>query len=304
MTSPGASAAPSRRVAVLHAGPQALVTDLGRPGYAHLGVPPSGALDPGALRLANRLVGNPEGAAGLEVLLGGLELRTGVACTVAVTGPAAALYVDGAVGDSHAPVHLGAGAVLRLASPMQGLRNWVAISGGIAVDAELGSRATDLLSGLGPAPLRDGDTLPLGPPNGLPVGADVVVPTAVDDPLTVPVLLGPRDGWIEDAARRLAATSWTVTASSNRIGLRLDGEPPLRKRGDTELPSEPVVTGAVQVPANGLPVVFLADHPVTGGYPVVAVVLPEALPALAQARPGSTMRLQPAAAAAARRSHR
>jgi len=303
MTSPGASTPPSRRVAVLRAGPQALVTDLGRPGHAHLGVPPSGALDPGALRLANRLAGNPEGAAGLEVLLGGLELRAEAACTVAVTGPASALQVDGAAADSHAPVHLGAGAVLRLGAPLQGLRNWVAISGGIAVDAELGSRATDLLSGLGPAPLRDGDTFPLGPPDGRPVGADVVVPTPVDDPLTVPVLLGPRDGWIEDAVRRLAATSWTVTASSNRIGLRLDGEP-LRKLGDAELPSEPVVTGAVQVPANGLPVVFLADHPVTGGYPVVAVVLPEALPALAQARPGSMMRLQPAAAAAVRRSGR
>ena len=292
MTSPGADGILSRQVTALRASPQVLVTDLGRPGYAHLGVPPSGALDPGALRLANRLVGNPEGAAGLEVLLGGLELRAGVACTVAVTGPPVALHVDGAATDSHAPVHLGAGAVLRLDAPMQGLRSWVALSGGIAVDAELGSRATDLLSGLGPAPLRDGDTLPLGPPDGLPVGADVVVPTAVDDPLSVPVLLGPRDGWIEDAARRLAATSWTVTASSNRIGLRLDGEP-LRKRGDTELPSEPVLTGAVQVPANGLPVVFLADHPVTGGYPVVAVVRPAALPALAQARPGSTMRLQP-----------
>lgn len=293
MTSPGTSAAPSRQVTVLRASPQALVTDLGRPGYAHLGVPPSGALDPGALRLANRLVGNPEGAAGLEVLLGGLELRAEVACTAAVTGPPAVLQVDGAAADSHTPVYLGAGAVLRLGAPMQGVRNWVAISGGIAVDAELGSRATDLLSGLGPAPLRDGDVLPLGPPDGLPVDADVVVPTAVDDPLTVPVLLGPRDGWVEDAARRLADTSWTVTASSNRIGLRLDGEP-LRKLGDAELPSEPVVTGAVQVPANGLPVVFLADHPVTGGYPVVAVVLPAALPALAQARPGSTMRLQPA----------
>jgi len=302
MTSPAASATPSHRVAVLRAGPQALVTDLGRPGYAHLGVPPSGALDPGALRLANRLAGNPEGTAGLEVLLGGLELRAGAACTMAVTGPAAVLHVDGAAADSHAPVHLDAGAVLRLGAPTQGLRNWVAISGGIAVDAELGSRATDLLSGLGPAPLRDGDTLPLGLPDGLPVGADVVVPTAVDDPLTVPVLLGPRDGWIEDAARRLAATSWTVSESSNRVGLRLEGEPMPRAAAfeGAELPSEPVLTGAVQVPANGLPVIFLADHPVTGGYPVVAVVLPEALPALAQARPGSALRLQPAAATARR----
>ncbi len=299
MTSPEADAAPWRQVTVLRTGLQALVTDLGRPGYAHLGVPPSGALDPGALRLANRLVGNPEGAAGLEVLLDGLELQAEVACTVAVTGPAAALRVNGAAADSHAPVHLGAGTVLQLTATW-GLRNWVAISGGIAVDAELGSRATDLLSGLGPAPLRDGDTLPLGPPDGLPVGADVVVPTPVDDPLTVPVLLGPRDDWIEDAARRLATTSWTVSASSNRIGLRLEGEPMRWATAfqGAELPSEPVVTGAVQVPANGLPVIFLADHPVTGGYPVVAVVFPEALPTLAQARPGSTMRLSPTAAAA------
>ena len=281
-----------RRVTVLRTGPQALVTDLGRPGHAHLGVPPSGALDPGALRLANRLVGNPEGAAGLEVVLGGLSLRAGAPCTVAVTGVSAPVDIDGATVDSHAPVHLRAGEVLRLGAPARGLRNWVAVSGGITGDAELGSLATDLLSGLGPAPLRDGDVLALGADRGVPRGADVIVPTAVVEPLTVPVLLGPRDDWVDDAAATLAATRWTVTESSNRVGVRLDG-PPLRRRVQRELPSEPVVTGAVQVPANGLPVVFLADHPVTGGYPVVAVALPSALPGLAQARPGTAVRLQP-----------
>lgn len=288
------SVVPVRRFSLLRTGPQALVTDLGRPGHAHLGVPPSGALDAGALRLANRLVGNPENAAGLEVLLGGLEARTNVGCAVAVTGPAVAVTVDRQTVDSHAPVHLPAGAVLRLASPARGLRNWIACSGGLDVPAELGSRSTDLLSGLGPQPLGDGDVLPLGRPAGPPVGADVVAPPRVTDPLTVPVLLGPRDDWIDDAAARLAATTWTVADASNRVGLRLDGQPLVRAPGfeDTELPSEPIVTGAVQVPPNGRPVVFLADHPVTGGYPVTAVVAPAALPALAQTRPGSTLRLR------------
>lgn len=282
----------SRAVTVLRTGPQALVQDLGRPGYAHLGVPPSGALDAGALRLANRLVGNPETAAGLELLLGGLALRAQAACTIAVTGPAVRLDVDGHAADSHAAVYLWPGAVLRVEAPLSGLRCWVALSGGVDVTPVLGSRATDLLAGLGPEPLRDGDELPLGPPAGVPAGVDVLAPTAVADPLTVPVLLGPREDWIDDAAHRLAVTGWTVGQSSNRVGLRLDGEP-LRRRIDAELPSEPIVTGAVQVPGSGLPVVFLADHPVTGGYPVVAVVAPDALPALAQARPGSTIRLRP-----------
>ncbi len=280
---------PLRRVTVLRTGPQALVTDLGRRGHAHLGVPPSGALDPGALRLANRLVGNAEDAAGLEVLLGGLELQAGSPCTVAVTGTAVALDVDGAAADSHAPVHIRAGSVLRLGAPARGLRNWVAVSGGITGDAELGSLSTDLLSGLGPAPLSDSAVLGLGTDRGMPRGADVVLPTAAADPLTVPVLLGPRDDWVDTTA---LAGPWTVTESSNRIGVRLDGSP-LPRRIERELPSEPVVTGAVQVPADGLPVLFLADHPVTGGYPVVAVALPSALPGLAQARPGTTVRLQP-----------
>jgi biotin-dependent carboxylase-like uncharacterized protein len=283
-----------RSLTVLATGPQALIQDLGRPGHAHLGVPPSGALDPPALRLANRLVGNPEDAAGLECLFGGLRLRAGQSCTVAVTGPAVRVLAAGRAVGSHVPVHLGAGDELELGSPDAGLRCYVGVSGGIAVAAELGSRASDVLSGIGPPPLRPGDALPLGEPSGLPAGADELAPQSPPDRLTVPVLLGPRDGWFDRPAEQLAGAEWAVSPQSNRVGTRLVGDP-LRRAArytDVELPSEGVVTGAVQVPASGRPVIFLADHPTTGGYPVIGVVPAAALPALAQARPGTRLRMR------------
>ncbi|HEX3783411.1 MAG TPA: biotin-dependent carboxyltransferase family protein [Pseudonocardiaceae bacterium] len=283
-----------RAVTVLATGPQTLVQDLGRPGFAHLGVPPSGALDRPALRLANRLVGNAESAAGLEVLLGGLRLRAVGSCMIAVTGPSTSVTVDGRERGTHAPIHLPPGAELALATPHDGLRSYLAFGGGIVVEAELGSRSTDVLSGIGPAALRAGDVLPLGEPQGPPVGADQLAAAVVPGELTLPVLLGPRDDWFADAGGQLAQGQWRVSPESNRIGVRLTG-PALRRAEDfagRELPSEPVLTGAIQVPANGRPVVFLADHPTTGGYPVIGVVPTTALPALAQVRPGTTVLLR------------
>ncbi|HEV3355196.1 MAG TPA: biotin-dependent carboxyltransferase family protein [Pseudonocardiaceae bacterium] len=285
-----------RTVAILATGPQILVQDLGRPGFAHLGVPPSGALDVPALRLANRLVGNAESLAALEVLLGGLRLRAESSCVVAVTGPSTSVTVDGRERGTHAPIHLSAGDELLLAQPVDGLRNYVAVNGGIAVEAELGSRSTDVLSGIGPAPVHEGDMLPLGEPRGVAAGADELAAMAVPAELTLPVLLGPRDDWFDDPAAQLRAGTWRVSPESNRIGLRLTG-PALRRAerfAGQELPSEPVVTGAVQVPANGRPVVFLADHPTTGGYPVLGVVPVPDLAALAQVRPGTVVLLRPA----------
>jgi biotin-dependent carboxylase-like uncharacterized protein len=285
----------TRSLTVLRTGPQALVQDLGRPGHAHLGVPPSGALDAPAFRLANRLVGNPEDAAGVEVLLGGLAVRATASCTVAVTGPLVGVLRNGKPVGSHAPVHLRPDDVLEIGAPERGLRCYLAASGGIALPAELGSRSTDLLSGIGPHPLRPQDELPLGNPIGPPVGVDVLVPTQVPDELCLPVLLGPRDDWFTDPARQLGEGRWTVSESSNRVGLRLVGSSLERvesKQG-AELASEGIVTGAVQVPANGEPVVFLADHPTTGGYPVIGVVPANALALLGQARPGTPVRLRP-----------
>ncbi|WP_033290111.1 biotin-dependent carboxyltransferase family protein [Amycolatopsis jejuensis] len=279
-----------RALEIVATGPLALVQDLGRPGYAHLGVPPSGALDTAALRLGNRLVGNAEDAAGIEILLGGLEIRATTSCTVAVTGPPVPVSVDGRETGSHAPLPLHADQRLTIGRPATGLRCYLAVSGGIAVDPVLGSRSRDVLSELGPEPLTPGTRVPLGPVTGVPSGADVVVAPPCPAELTVPVLLGPRDDWFADTAAALAA-QWTVTAESNRVGVRLDG-PPLRRSGTSELPSEGVLTGAIQVPPNGLPLVFLADHPTTGGYPVVAVVRSESLGALAQARPGTSVRFR------------
>ncbi|TDQ05426.1 biotin-dependent carboxyltransferase family protein [Labedaea rhizosphaerae] len=281
----------SRALTVLATGPQALVQDLGRPGNAHLGVPPSGALDPPALKLANRLVGNPESFAGIEVLLGGLRLRAEASCTVAVTGPPVVVTVGGRCADTHRPVHLGAGDELALTAPDRGLRNYVAVSGGITVPAELGSRATDVLSGIGPAPLTEGTVLPVGDRVGLPEAADAIAPTHVRPALRIPVVLGPRDDWFDDAAAQLSAGRWTVSASSNRVGLRLEGT--ALDRAEGELASEGMLTGAIQVPAGGLPVIFLADHPTTGGYPVIGVVPADALPVLAQARPGTELHFGP-----------
>ncbi len=285
-----------RALTVLGTGPLALVQDLGRPGNAHLGVPPSGALDQPSLRLANRLVGNAESAAGIECLLGGLSVRAEASCTIAVTGPPVGLSVSGHAAGSHNPVHLSAGDELTIGTPDGGLRCYVGVSGGIEVPAELGSRATDVLSGIGPDALKKGDVLPLGTP-GLPVGVDEIAPSRPADDLTIPVLLGPRDDWFTEPSGQIAAGQWKVSPESNRVGLRLIGTALRRDAAfrDVELPSEGLVTGAIQVPPNGLPVIFLADHPTTGGYPVIGVVAANSLPLLAQARPGVRIRFRPTA---------
>ncbi|MBY8875590.1 biotin-dependent carboxyltransferase family protein [Micromonospora sp. PLK6-60] len=278
----------SAAVEVLRAGALTTVQDQGRPGWAHLGVPRSGALDPAALRLANRLVGNPEPAAGLEVTLGGCVLRFTSATTVAVTGADTELWVDDRPADVGRPLSVPAGAVLRIGPPRAGLRSWLAVAGGIAVEPVLGSRSADTLSGLGPPPVRDGDRLALGPPAGGPAPVDVTPGWTPPAELRLRLRLGPRDDWFTPAAvHRLLHSPYTVGPLSNRIGVRLEG-PALPRAVGGELPSEGLVLGAVQVPADGRPLVFLADHPTTGGYPVIGVVAD--VTALAQARPGTTVR--------------
>ena len=274
---------------VTRPGPLTTVQDLGRPGYAHLGVPASGALDPGALRLANRLVGNDDGAAGLELTFGGLALTVSAPCWVALAGAPAPLTVDGLPAPLYAPVAVHER--LAVDRPSDGVRSYLAVAGGIAVDPVLGSRATDLLAGLGPAPLSAGDRLPVGRPAGPPSTVDSAPGwTGAVRPLRL--YPGPRADWFADDALRLLATQpYTVSSASNRIGVRLAG-PALSRRTDRELPSEGVVTGAVQVPSDGQPVLFLADHPTTGGYPVIGVVDPRDLAAAAQARPGARLRFQ------------
>jgi len=294
------SAAPgSPALHVLAAGTQSLVQDLGRPGLLGQGVSPSGAADRGSARQANRLVGNPREAAVVETVLGGLALRAAGDHVLAVSGAPAPLAVlrDGAPArtpPTDVPFALYDGEELRVGEPAVGLRSYLAVRGGVTVPAVLGSRSTDVLSGTGPAPLAAGAVLPVGPPPGSAVGSPEPprVAAAPGDVLDVPVALGPRDGWVTPASlERLLGQEWRVGARSNRVGLRLEGTA-LDRSEDAELPSEGTVAGAVQVPADGLPVVFLADHPVTGGYPVVAVVPDAALDTLAQARPGDRVRFR------------
>ncbi len=273
---------------VLAPGPLTTVQDLGRPGYGHLGVPPSGALDPDALRVANRLVGNPETAAGLETTFGGLAVVLDAPRYLALTGAPAPLTVDGRPAPLYAPFHAPAGARVALGTPSAGIRSYVAVGGGIAVPPVLGSRSADLLAGLGPAALSVGDLLPVGEPSSPPSAVDVA-PVWPPGDGTLRLYPGPRDDWFTDEALDLLTSRpYRVTTHSNRIGVRLSG-PALTRRRTDELPSEGLVTGAVQVPANGQPVVFLADHPTTGGYPVIGVIDSRDLAIAAQARPGAQL---------------
>jgi biotin-dependent carboxylase-like uncharacterized protein len=271
-------------ITVLRAGPLTTVQDLGRPGYAHLGVPRSGALDAAALRRANALVGNPPSAAGLETTLLGCALRFATATRVAVTGAVARVRVDREPAPAEV-IEVPAGSVLDVGRATAGVRSYVAVAGGIDVEPVLGSRSTDTLSGLGPPRLTDGMTLPLGVAS---LRAEVPdSPALGGDDLLLEVRLGPRDDWFDNAV--LFRDAYTISPVSNRVGCRLAGSAVPRTRAG-ELPSEGVVLGAVQVPAGGQPLIFLADHPTTGGYPVIAVV--DDVTPLAQARPGTTVRFR------------
>lgn len=269
-------------------GPLALLQDLGRPGYAHLGVSPSGAADRAAHRLANRLVGNPESAVTVEVTLGGLVLRAASVAFVAVTGAATSVTVGDRTTCSHSTLALRPGDRLRIEPPPSGLRSYLAVRGGIVAPATLGSCARDVLSGLGPEPLRVGDELRTASPT------EPLPDTAFAPPRPEPDVLtlrpGPRRDWFDESAwTSLVTVDWTVGADLDRVAVRLDG-PTLARRVTDELPSEGLVRGAVQVPTSGQPLVFLADHPVTGGYPVIAVVAESSCDRAAQLRPGDRVR--------------
>ncbi|WP_157246330.1 biotin-dependent carboxyltransferase family protein [Nonomuraea typhae] len=274
---------------VLRPGPYTTVQDLGRPGFAHLGVPRSGAADLPSLRLANRLVGNPEGAAGLELTFGGAHLAFRTGAWVAVTGASCPVSGAGAAGMG-APFWVPAGAGLRFGTPATGLRTYLAVRGGIAVEPVLGSRSTDSLSGLGPEVLRAGTLLPVGPAHGQPEITVDVAPSRPVGGAVLRVVPGPRTDWfVPGALRELCGRPYEVSQDSNRVGVRLRG-PKLERARDGELPSEGMVAGAIQVPPSGQPIVFLADHPPTGGYPVIGVVRAADLPVAAQLRPGGDVR--------------
>ena len=277
---------------VLATGPGTTVQDLGRVGHAAWGVGAGGAADRGSFRLANRLVGNPDGTAGFEVLLGGLQLRTTVGVTVAVTGAPVPVRVDDRPGRVDGPQWLPAGATLSLGAPLAGVRSYVAMRGGVDAPVILGSRSVDEASGLGRA-LRVGDTFAVGVQAGeLPAVDQAVRRERRAEPLVLTGIAGPRDDWFTaEAIARFGTQTYVVEPASNRVGVRLAGAP-LERRVHRELLSEPTVRGAVEVPADGQPIVFGADHPTTCGYPVIAVLDPDSADAVAQRRPGESVRFR------------
>lgn len=306
-------------IEVINPGIQSLVEDTGRPGLSHLGVPVSGAADARAARQANDLVGNAAGAAVIETLLGGLAISARRDLVLARTGALGQARIDGVQGTRHAPYAtpfiLHDRETLTLDTLHHGVRSYVGVRGGLAVARSLGSRSGDVMSNIGPGELWTGQVLPVGEaqPSQV-VGADQPPARTLfeKDVVVLRVIWGPRDDWFStETQARLLRQNWIVTEQSNRVGVRfaLDDEDNntscLTRCRAGELDTEGMQPGALQVPPSGLPVLFLKDHPVTGGYPVIAAVIAQDLPVAAQISPGQAIRfvavdpdtLLPAAAA-------
>lgn len=285
---------------VLAPGVHTTVQDLGRPGFAHLGVPQSGALDRAALRRANSLVGNPSHAAGLEIVLSGLRLKSSGSHVMAVAGTSPELRISDLAGaervvPGNAPFLLHDGEILTICAGAHGFRSYLAVRGDIEVPAVLGSRATDVLSALGPPALTAAAFLPVARRRKGVVGTAESPARPTSEVSELHYRLGPRDNWFTpQSLAAFEAQTWEIGPQSNRIGLRLTGTPLSRtpEAEGAELPSEGLAHGALQVPPSGLPVLFLADHPVTGGYPVLGVVRGADLDQAAQLAPGARVRFR------------
>lgn len=277
---------------ILRTGPLAIVQDLGRTGLAHLGVGPSGAADRRSHTLANRLVANPDDRATVEVTFGGLTARVrGGDLDIAVTGADTDPTVNGIMFGNNSIHHVRDGQVISLGTPRAGLRTYLAVRGGICVTPVLGSRSYDVMSAIGPLPLQAGDVLPVGEhTDDYPELDQAPVAAITTEAVELLAIPGPRDDWFVDPDV-LVHTDWVASDRSDRVGMRLVGRPLRHRDPDRQLPSEGATRGAIQVPPNGLPVILGPDHPVTGGYPVIGVLIDEDIDKAAQVRPGQHVRL-------------
>ena len=285
-----------------------LFQDLGRHGQAGQGVSASGAMDQAAFKTANRLAGNASQLPILETVGGGLALQSVGENVVAVTGAQAPIHITSADGrrwlaPRYAAIALADGDTLTLGQPTAGARCYVAVRGGYAVAPVLGSASTDTLAHVGPPALHSGQLLAVQPALHAVVADSALEPEQLPTPggeVVLDVELGPRTDWFTpEAVALLASQRWQVTPQSNRVGLRLAGEQALSRAITTELPSEGTPLGAIQVPASGQPVLFLADHPLTGGYPVIGCVAAHHLDLAGQIPVGAWIRFNPIRAFAA-----
>ncbi|WP_422742000.1 biotin-dependent carboxyltransferase family protein [Mycobacterium sp. WMMD1722] len=279
------------KLTVESVGVLALLEDAGRHGLAHLGVGQSGAADRASYALANRLVGNLPGASCIEVTLGRMTFSVDAPTLIAVTGAPVPVTCGRRAQAVNAAFTAPPGQRITLGAPTAGLRSYIAVRGGLVGHDVLGSMSWDTMARLGTPPLRAGDVLPLGDAAADWPATDLAPVAALGaEPLVLPLRLGPRDDWFAEAAvGRLRSGEFTVTSDADRVGIRLDG-PELPRRRPGELGSEGVALGALQVPTRGRPTLFLADRPVTGGYPVIGVVAASALHRAAQAVPGTRIR--------------
>ncbi|MBK0420116.1 5-oxoprolinase/urea amidolyase family protein [Leucobacter sp. CSA1] len=303
-SAPGLASPPA--LIVRDPGLQTLVQDAGRPGLAELGVSASGAADRGALVRANRLVGNAPGAAVLELGHGAFAAEAATVSVIALAGAPRAGRIAGPFGvrsvAADRAFRIDPGERLELGPPERGLRTVLAIRGGVLAPLTLGSASRDTLAGLGPDPLAEGAEVRAAEGAASAVVGAVGEPEPQGEPLPAPgetsvleVVPGPRDDWFDEAGMtRLWENEWRVSPRSDRVGLRLEGSPLTRAEGfrELELPSEGLVTGSIQVPPDGQPVLFLADRPLTGGYPVVGVVRERDLDLAAQLPPGALVRFR------------
>ncbi|MDQ0322130.1 KipI family sensor histidine kinase inhibitor [Pararhizobium capsulatum DSM 1112] len=287
---------------VIRADRPALYQDFGRAGRADQGVGQSGALDRAAMQEVNLALGNPRDDAVIEVTFGGFAVRADGPVTSAVFGAPSPLVIRTADGrDINAPFAkafaLDAGDTLTLGIPSEGMRSYLALRGGFAVKPVLGSASTDTLSKVGPAPIVAGDVLV--PANGRTIAVDPARPLPprlprTGETVTLDVILGPRTDWFTaNGVETLLTQEWSVTPESSRVGMRLSASSPIERRDQAELPSEATAIGAIQVPHTGQPVLFLADHPLTGGYPVIGSVARHHLDLAGQIPIGARIRFNP-----------
>jgi biotin-dependent carboxylase-like uncharacterized protein len=283
-------------LAVLAPGLHTSVQDLGRTGWQAIGVPVSGALDATALRLANRLVGNPDNTAGLEILYSGPTFRVAAErVRLALAGADARLVVnDAATVPAWQSAGLARGDVVNVVVGRQSACCCLAVEGGIAVPRVLGSAATYAPAGIGGLmgrPLRPGDLVPLTiaeAPERSELRLPEPPPAAEDEPIRI--VLGPQHEYFTEAAlAALLGAEYRISRHADRMGMRLDG-PALSHRRGWDIVSDAVATGAIQVPGSGQPILLLADHQTTGGYPKIATVVSADLPVVGRRRPGDPLR--------------
>jgi antagonist of KipI len=283
---------------VQEAGPLTTVQDLGRAGYLRVGVPTSGPMDRESFVVANRLVGNPDGAAALECTLMGPRLELTDARVVAVTGADMPVTLNGAAVEAWTVIAVGAGDVLRLAAARSGVRAYLAVSGGIDTPPALGSRSTYLrgqLGGVEGRAVRKGDRLPLGVAGAVVAAAGRRAhpprpAEAAGAPAVLRVVLGPQDDRFTAAGiATLLESEYEMTPQSDRMGARFKGPRIEHSRGHDIL-SDGIALGAVQVVGDGQPIVLLADRQSTGGYTKIATVCSFDIGRLAQVKPGQRVR--------------